>query len=105
MHLPLSRILAPSVHAGFGFEVTSPKSRTGPRPDLGFRAGDSGPGRRCARGGAPDREVTQQGRVLWHRVEVWGEMARTMEQHARSGQLLLVSASADATATERRHDG
>jgi single-strand DNA-binding protein len=37
-----------------------------------------------------DREGTRQDRVLWHRVEVWGEMARTMEQHARKGQLLFV---------------
>ncbi len=37
-----------------------------------------------------DREGTRQERVLWHRVEVWGEMARTMEQHARKGQLLFV---------------
>jgi len=37
-----------------------------------------------------DREGTRQERVLWHRVEVWGEMARTMEQHARKGQLVFV---------------
>jgi len=37
-----------------------------------------------------DREGTRQDRVLWHRVEVWGEMARAMEQHARKGQLVFV---------------
>jgi single-strand DNA-binding protein len=37
-----------------------------------------------------DREGTRQDRVLWHRVEVWGEMARTMEQHARKGQLVFI---------------